>query len=50
VLAGTIGKGILIAAAGNNEPNAKPVYPAAYDAVIAVTAIDKHNGDTRLAK
>lgn len=33
-----IGKGtILIAAAGNEGPNAKPVYPAAYADVIAVT-------------
>lgn len=32
---------ILVAAAGNDGPNARPVYPAAYDAVIAVTAVDK---------
>jgi hypothetical protein len=39
----TIGKGTtLIAAAGNEGPNAKPVYPAAYPDVIAVTAVDKH--------
>lgn len=31
---------ILVAAAGNDGPNAKPVYPAAYDNVIAVTAVD----------
>jgi len=31
---------ILIAAAGNNGPKAAPVYPAAYDTVIAVTAVD----------
>jgi hypothetical protein len=29
-----------IAAVGNDGPNAKPRYPAAYDEVIAVTAID----------
>ncbi|UXS05163.1 S8 family serine peptidase [Agrobacterium tumefaciens] len=38
-----IGKGtILIAAAGNEGPNAKPVYPAAYADVIAVTAVDRN--------
>ncbi|MCV3736956.1 S8 family serine peptidase [Rhizobium sp. TRM96647] len=31
---------ILVAAAGNKGPNAKPVYPAAYPGVIAVTAVD----------
>lgn len=37
-----IGQGaILIAAAGNDGPRAKPVYPAAYADVIAVTAIDR---------
>ncbi|WJH37698.1 S8 family serine peptidase (plasmid) [Aliirhizobium terrae] len=39
----TIAKGtILIAAAGNEGPNAKPVYPAAYADVIAVTAVDRN--------
>lgn len=39
----TISKGtILIAAAGNDGPNAKPVYPAAYADVIAVTAVDRN--------
>lgn len=33
---------ILIAAAGNEGPNAKPVYPAAYADVIAVTAVDRN--------
>ncbi|MGO4387839.1 S8 family serine peptidase [Microvirga sp. 2YAF29] len=34
-------KGVLIiAAAGNNGPGAEPSYPAAYDGVIAVTAVD----------
>lgn len=32
---------ILVAAAGNGGPKAKPAYPAAYEAVIAVTAIDR---------
>lgn len=31
---------ILVAAAGNDGPNAKPVYPAAYSGVVAVTAVD----------
>lgn len=30
----------LVAAAGNNGPDALPVYPAAYPGVVAVTAID----------
>lgn len=39
----TIGKGtILVAAAGNEGPNARPVYPAAYADVIAVTAVDRN--------
>jgi subtilisin family serine protease len=32
---------ILVAAAGNKGPRAAPVYPAAYDEVIAVTAVDR---------
>lgn len=40
-VAATTGKGaILVAAAGNDGPKAKPVYPAAYEDVIAVTAVD----------
>ncbi|SCY70445.1 S8 family serine peptidase [Microvirga guangxiensis] len=31
---------IIIAAAGNNGPGAEPSYPAAYEGVIAVTAVD----------
>ncbi|GGB71122.1 S8 family serine peptidase [Shewanella inventionis] len=31
---------ILVAAAGNGGPAAAPLYPAAYDGVIAVTAVD----------
>ncbi len=31
---------ILVAAAGNGGPEASPAYPAAYDYVIAVTAVD----------
>lgn len=37
----TAGKKIgLVAAAGNDGPKAKAVFPAAYDKVIAVTAVD----------
>ncbi len=31
---------VIVAAAGNRGPRAKPVYPAAYPGVIAVTAVD----------
>ena len=31
----------MIAAAGNDGPRAEPAYPAAYDSVIAVTAVDR---------
>lgn len=33
---------ILVAAAGNEGPNAEPAFPAAYDDVIAVTAVDRN--------
>lgn len=33
----------LVAAAGNGGPAAKPAYPAAYDQVIAVTAVDRRS-------
>lgn len=32
---------ILVASAGNNGPSAPPVYPAAYNNTVAVTAVDK---------
>jgi hypothetical protein len=36
-------RGVLfVAAAGNGGPNAPPSYPAAYEQVIAVTAVDKN--------
>ena len=34
---------VIVAAAGNEGPRAPPVYPAAYDGVIAVTAVDIGN-------
>ncbi len=38
---GVAGNGVLlVAAAGNDGPNAAPTYPAAYEDVIAVTAVD----------
>jgi subtilisin family serine protease len=40
---------VVVAAAGNGGPNAPPAYPAAYDSVIAVTAVDKAGGVYRRA-
>ncbi|MFT5710101.1 MAG: subtilisin family serine protease [Halioglobus sp.] len=40
---------LIIAAAGNGGPLAKPLYPAAYDSVIAVTAVDTKGQVFRLA-
>ncbi|MEY9198601.1 S8 family serine peptidase [Sinorhizobium sp. CCBAU 05631] len=40
---------ILVAAAGNGGPRAEPVYPAAYEEVIAVTATDKSKRPYRRA-
>jgi hypothetical protein len=33
---------VLVAAAGNAGPNADPLYPAAFEEVVAVTAVDRH--------
>jgi len=33
---------VIVAAAGNDGPNAPPLYPAAYPGVVAVTAVDAH--------
>lgn len=54
VLEDTIGalarKGIVIvAAAGNDGPRAKPLYPAAYPEVVAVTAVDRNKRPYRRA-
>ena len=34
---------VVVAAAGNDGPEAPPLYPAAYDGVVAVTAVDSHD-------
>lgn len=40
---------ILVAAAGNEGPNSKPVYPAGYESVVAVTAVDRGRNPYRRA-
>lgn len=40
---------MVLAAAGNGGPVAKPMYPAAYDSVVAVTAVDASGRVFRLA-
>jgi subtilisin family serine protease len=40
---------VILAAAGNGGPVAQPMYPAAYDTVVAVTAVDASNQVFRLA-
>ncbi|WP_232334819.1 S8 family serine peptidase [Pseudohalioglobus lutimaris] len=40
---------LVMAAAGNGGPVAKPMYPAAYDTVVAVTAVDGGHKVFRLA-
>jgi Subtilase family len=40
---------LVLAAAGNGGPVARPMYPAAYDTVVAVTAVDTRNQVFRLA-
>lgn len=35
-------KGLIIVASAGNEPSGKPVYPAAYPAVIGIGALDPH--------
>ncbi|MCC5855740.1 MAG: S8 family serine peptidase [Idiomarina sp.] len=40
---------LIIAAAGNGGPSAAPAFPAAYPAVIAVTATDRHGESYRWA-
>jgi minor extracellular protease Epr len=34
---------IIVAAVGNDGPSARPLYPAAFEPVIAVTAVDRRN-------
>jgi hypothetical protein len=40
---------LVMAAAGNGGPVARPMYPAAYDTVVAVTAVDTGHKVFRLA-
>ncbi|MEH6569707.1 MAG: S8 family serine peptidase [Halioglobus sp.] len=40
---------MILAAAGNGGPAAQPMYPAAYDSVVAVTAVDTEGQIFRLA-
>jgi subtilisin family serine protease len=40
---------LIVAAAGNGGPAAQPMYPAAYDSVMAVTAVDARGQVFRLA-
>jgi subtilisin family serine protease len=40
---------VIVAAVGNAGPNAAPLYPAAYDNVVAVTAVSNSNHVYRLA-
>lgn len=40
---------VLVAAAGNDGPNAPPLYPAAFEEVIAVTAVDRDGAAYRQA-
>jgi hypothetical protein len=40
---------MILAAAGNGGPAAQPMYPAAYDSVVAVTAVDAEGQIFRLA-
>ncbi len=40
---------LLLAAAGNGGPVAQPMFPAAYDSVVAVTAVDANGHVFRLA-
>jgi len=43
-------KGVLVVAAiGNDGPSAKPLYPAGYESVVAVTATDRNRHVFRLA-
>ncbi len=40
---------VVIAAVGNNGPSGEPLYPAAYDGVIGITAVDRKNKVFRYA-
>jgi subtilisin family serine protease len=40
---------VVVAAVGNNGPSGAPMYPAAYESVIGVTAVDRRNKIFRYA-
>lgn len=40
---------VMIAAVGNNGPSSEPLYPAAYDGIIGVTAVDRERRVFRYA-
>lgn len=40
---------IVVAAVGNDGPSARPLYPAAFEPVVAVTAVDRRNNIYRWA-
>jgi subtilisin family serine protease len=42
-------KGVVVAAVGNNGPSGEPLYPAAYEGVIGVTAVDREQKIFRYA-
>lgn len=49
-IAGVLEKGVsIVAAVGNNGPSGEPLYPAAYENVIGVTAVDRKNKVFRYA-
>jgi subtilisin family serine protease len=41
--------GVVVAAVGNNGPSGEPLYPAAYDGVVGVTAVDREQKIFRYA-
>jgi minor extracellular protease Epr len=48
-LAAMAGEPVVVAAVGNNGPSGEPLYPAAYDDVIGVTAVDVEGNVFRYA-
>lgn len=44
-----VSKGLVVVAAAGNSPTGKPVYPAAYEPVIAVSARRQHMGSVQFS-